>query len=492
MPPRGNDDVELAGLDALLTELHGAATACATAAPAQRQAFVLRLVDRLAGQREAIVDVAQRETLLSRLDLERELDRATVQLTFIADLLGSDEWIESQFDRVQVPSATTLRRLLVPLGPVLVFESSNFPFLFGAIGNDVVSAIATGNSVVLKVHECHPHTTLALISLVQEALSAVNLATATLCTVRSKRAAVAVLGDSRVHAAGFTGSLNGGRYLRDIASSRSVPIPFYGEFGSLNPCVVTKSALRERRSDLLAEFVQQVTLRSGQLCTKPGLLLVAGGSDSAEEIGELLRPLTELPMLSTEIADQFRSRLDRQEATDGSLALSNVLADSGRPRYVRPTVIYTTLENVLDHDVLREECFGPSSVVAEFDSVADVIAAFDDFQGSLTGALMTGSEEDPSDHERLLSALVRMSGRVILNGWPTGVAVARAMQHGGPWPSSSEPASTSIGGASLRRWMRPVALQGFNGFDEPSPIVASGTFALGLQSSSSSSSKSSS
>jgi len=448
-----------------------AAGACAELAdlaawPLARRAGLLRAVAAMLDANASdLASLADTETALGSGRLVGEVARTTWQLRLLADVVDDGAFLEVIIDH---PSAAEgpqahpdLRRMLLPIGPVAVYAASNFPFAFSVAGGDTAAALAAGCPVVVKAHPGHPRTSQRTAELVLAACRDAGAPEGTFSLVHGFEAGRLVVTDQRIRAAAFTGSPRGGQALFDLASSRPDPIPFYGELGSINPVYVTPAAAAARGSEIAAGFVTSVTLGNGQFCTKPGLLFLPSGHGLDDALAEAVRRVPSAPMLTPDISDGFRSGIEEIAGTDGVRLLAAADGPDGRP----PRLYVTAAADVARHPRLSRECFGPSSVVAEYRDEEELIEAAAAVPGSLAAAV----HAEPGDEKlsrRLLATVRTRAGRVIWNGWPTGVAVTWAMHHGGPWPATTASIHTSVGPTAIRRFQVPVTFQGI-----PAPLL---------------------
>lgn len=448
--------------DHLTTVMHEAVSAYRVmrrSARADRAAWLDAAADALDADADALMAIAGRETHLPEARLRGELARTTAQLRFFGRVVRDGAYLEATIDHPD-PSATPpipdLRRMLVPIGPVAVFAASNFPFAFSVAGGDTASALAAGNPVIVKVHPGHPELSHRVAERMLAALLDAGAPSGILATVEGREDATALVLHPDTAAVGFTGSISGGRALFDLASSRPQPIPFYGELGSLNPVVITESALAERRAELVEGLVGSFTLGAGQFCTKPGLVFVPRGSGFAADVAAASTGVAPQPMLMPRIVEAFRAGADSLAAQSGVVVASGELpADDGAQR---PVVFVTdTAALRADDSVVREECFGPAVVIIEHDGDTDLLAALASLPGGLT-ATLHATEGEAAGLTELVSALEESAGRVLFGGWPTGVAVAWSQHHGGPYPATTS-LFTSVGATAIRRFLRPLAFQ---------------------------------
>jgi len=425
-----------------------------------RARLLTALADALEYDRDTIVSLADRETALGATRLNGELTRTTFQLRLFAAVLDDGGYVEATIDHAgetAMGPRPDLRRMLVPLGPVGVFGSSNFPLAFSVAGGDTASALAAGCPAVIKAHPAHPATSKRVFERLLDGARAAGAPDGAFSLVYGQDAGTAVVAHPAIRAVGFTGSLRGGRALFELASSRPDPIPFYGELGSLNPLVVTPAAAAERGGDIAQGYVGSFTLGVGQFCTKPGLAFIPAGADA------LRAALAERTMAAAGgwlLSDGIRTAFDagveqlRKIAGVSELAASGSEPDGG---FAAAPRLLTVQAAELD-GALLEECFGPVAVVAEYSDDDDLLDALGRLEGSLTATLHIGSGETDLPR-RVAEVLGRRAGRIVYNGFPTGVAVTWAMHHGGPYPASTNELHTSVGTTAIRRFLRPVCYQ---------------------------------
>ncbi|MEU1300596.1 aldehyde dehydrogenase (NADP(+)) [Streptomyces shenzhenensis] len=443
-------------LDTVLAGAAAAAGAARTARPADRARWLTAAADALDAAAERLVPVAQRESRLPEARLSGELRRTTFQCRLFAERLASGALDDVRVDHADADwpmgARPDIRRTMVALGPVLVFAASNFPFAFSVMGGDTVSAMAAGCPVVVKAHPGHPELSRLTAAVAADALASAGAPAGLLQLIEGERTGADAVRDHRIKAVGFTGSTRGGRQLFDLAAGRPDPIPFYGELGSTNPVVVTPAGWAERTADIAAGFAASCTLGSGQFCTQPGVVFVP----DADAFVAALPPLGAGPMLNEVIGAGYATALDALAARDGVDVALRTAGSDGHPDVV---LLRTTTDAVrTDPSLISTEVFGPASLLVEYGSLADVAAALAGFEGTLTGTVQGGAALD-DDGRRMLELLAGHAGRVIWNEWPTGVTVSDAQQHGGPWPASTAPTTTSVGTAAIDRFRRPVAFQ---------------------------------
>jgi NADP-dependent aldehyde dehydrogenase len=448
-------DTTPAELEQALADAAEAAAPLAASAPAERAGWIRAVADALDAAVDELVPVGMRETSLPEARLRGEVARSSGQLRMFADVLEEGSLLEIVIDTADPDAKPVprpdLRRVLVPLGPVLVFAASNFPFAFSVCGGDTASALAAGCPVVVKAHPGHPELSVKTAEVMLEALRVAGAPAGTFGLIQGYDVGVTALKDPRITAAGFTGSVPAGKALHEIAVTRPEPIPFYGELGSLNPVFVTQAAIDARGKDIASGYVASYTLGVGQFCTKPGLLFLPAGHGLQDQLVEATGGVAAATMLNERIAEGFSSGLDRLRKVDGV----RVWSEGGGA-----TLLQTTVPELLARsEEILEECFGPVSVVVEYASVDELVAGVEAFGGNLTATLHAEAEPDAELAARLLPLLTARAGRVLWNGWPTGVAVSWAQHHGGPFPSTVGSIHTSVGVTAARRFQRPVAYQ---------------------------------
>lgn len=452
-------------LEQLLSAADQAATALRTMPRRERAALLGAVAEALDAAVDSLVPIAQRETHLPEARLRGELQRTTFQLRLFAETVLSGRYLDARIDHADPAwpmgaPRPDLRRTHIPLGPVAVFAASNFPFAFSVAGGDTASALAAGCPVVLKAHSGHPELSVATARVVTTALRTAGAPEGTFALVFGTEVGRTLVQDSRVKAAGFTGSIAGGRALFDLAAARPEPIPFFGELGSTNPVFVTKAADSVRGSDIAEEFVASFTLGSGQFCTKPGVMFVPAGGKVIAALRAATLPAA-AAMLNERIRDGYLASVSELRDQGATVLLDGESGESGERGHedlVAPSLHAVSAAAVLNNpDALLAECFGPTSLVVEYGDEAQL----NEFAALLEGQLSaTLHAEDDCAVTELIDTLMVKAGRVLWNQWPTGVSVSYAQQHGGPYPASTASGSTSVGTAAIARFVRPVALQG--------------------------------
>ncbi|MBT2597943.1 aldehyde dehydrogenase (NADP(+)) [Arthrobacter sp. ISL-72] len=450
-----------AELEQLLTAAQAAAVPLAALRPAQRARLLDAVADALDAAADQLIPEAEQETHLPGARVRGELKRTTFQLRLFGEELRDGRYLDARIDHADAewPMGSPrpdLRRVRVPLGPVVVFAASNFPFAFSVAGGDTASALAAGSPVLLKAHSGHPGLSRLTAEVVTSALREAGAPDGTFALIAGTAAGAAALRDPRVKAGAFTGSIPGGRALFDIANSRPEPIPFFGELGSNNPAFVTEAAASQRGAEIAQGFVSSFTMGAGQFCTKPGTLFIPAASGMVEALRDSALPPA-APLLNERIQSGYTDVLENLQANPRLTVLAQGAGPLADPP--GPTLLLTTAADMLSEPhALQTECFGPTAVVVTYDDESQLADLAETFEGQLT-ATVHGT--DSCQVAELVEVLARKAGRVVWNQWPTGVSVTHAQQHGGPYPATTAAASTSVGTAAIERFLRPVAYQGF-------------------------------
>ncbi len=415
---------------------------------------------------DELLQRAQLETGLPPARLIGERARTCNQLKFFAGVLREGSWTNAVIDTAE-PQRQPLpkpdvRRMARPVGPVVVFGASNFPFAYGACGGDTASALAAGNPVVVKAHERHPGVNEMFAHAVLAALKECELPAGIFGLLQGpgKIIGPAFVRHPATQAVGFTGSKRAGRALFDLAATRPVPIPVFAEMGSVNPLVILPGALAERGEAIASGLSQSITAGAGQFCTKPGLVFVIGDAASDNFTALLTNQLGNVPattMLALEMRKNFCAATDAFKKIPGvRTALAN--APSGFAA-MQPGLFEVDSTAWREHGELHEEAFGPGAIVIRCRDLADLLGTVALTGGNLTASLHAGVADSAIDVRELARLLEQFVGRVIFNGFPTGVEVCSAMVHGGPYPATTAPATTSVGALAIQRFVRPVCYQ---------------------------------
>ncbi len=458
-------------------ELERAVQLAAAAAPvwaqlggAARHRFLRGIADRLEQQAAGLAGRASEETGLPLARCTGEIARTAGQLRLYGEAAERGDWLDARLETAQ-PDRRPLpkpdhRSMLRPLGPVVVFGSSNFPFAYSVAGGDTASAFAAGCPVIVKAHPAHPGTSEWVGRLILEAVREGGLPEGSFSLLfdRGWEVGQALVRHPLVQAVGFTGSLAGGRALLDLAAARPEPIPVYAEMGSINPVFILPGALAERAAALVDGLHASATAGVGQFCTNPGLIVLlrtAAGEQFIHDLGAKLAATPAGAMLTPGMRAHFRGRVDARARTGGVRSLARAEVPALPATAAAPEWFETDAATFRQHPELAEEIFGPSSLVVWCRDQAELVAVARHLPGSLTATLQAGAAEAGAPGE-LLELLAAKAGRLVLNGFPTGVEVSAAMVHGGPYPATGDGGrSTSVGTRALARWARPVCYQGF-------------------------------
>ncbi|MBC7274418.1 MAG: aldehyde dehydrogenase (NADP(+)) [Streptomyces sp.] len=432
-----------------------------------RAAFLRTAADRLEAAKDQLVEAADAETALGPVRLTGELARTCYQLRAFADIVDEGAFLDvviNHPDDTATPPIPDLRRYKVPLGVVAVYSASNFPFAFSVAGGDTASALAAGCPVVVKAHPDHPALSELVAKVLRTAAAEHGVPEGVVGLVHGFEAGVELIRHPLVAAAGFTGSVRGGRALFDAAAARPVPIPFHGELGSLNPVLITEAAAAERAEQIGGGLAGSMTLGVGQFCVKPGFVLAPQGAAGDRLLKSLTDAVSDTDagvLLDHRMRDNFLAGIAERTRLPG--VESPVTPGAGGEHTVSAGFLSVPAEKLAEegeYDLLLEECFGPVTVVARYADEAEAKAVLSRLPGNLTATVHLSSEEAAGEGRgpELLAELTPLAGRVLVNSWPTGVAVAPAQHHGGPYPATTS-TSTSVGGTAIERWLRPVAYQ---------------------------------
>jgi len=455
-------------VDAALTA-GAAAFEAFRALPGDRRAALLEAIgEGIVALGDELIRRAGEETGLGHDRLVGERARTVNQLKLFARVARDGSWVDARIDRPD-PNRTPLpkpdlRRMLIPLGPVAVFGSSNFPLAFSVAGGDTASALATGNPVVFKAHRGHPGTSELVAGAINQAVASNGLPGGVFSMLHGggRTIGVALVKHPLTRAVGFTGSRVAGRALFDVASARPEPIPVFAEMSSLNPLFILPGALKERATQLAEGVKNSVTLGTGQFCTKPGLVLVQDGPGLEAFRAELARQFSAAApgtMLHQEICNAYQKGLRTAVAIPGV----SLVGRSGSPvtaaqTHGEPTLLATTAHNFLSQPALANEVFGPFTLLIVAKSLDEMVAVTKSLEGQLTAGIHA-TDADLAQAGALLPLLEQKAGRLLFNGFPTGVEVCHAMQHGGPYPATTDVRFTSVGAAALQRFVRPACYQ---------------------------------
>lgn len=459
---------------ASLAELNAAVQSAAEAFPVYSQLpgkarakFLRRIADSIDAHATVLVERAHLESALPATPrLAGEAARTANQLRAFASLIEEGSWVQARIDpalpdRKPAPRVD-IRSMLRPLGPVAVFGASNFPLAFSVAGGDTASALAAGCPVVVKAHPAHPGTSELVAEIIAEAVAAESLPPGafTMLFDSGIEIATALVQHPEIKAVAFTGSLRAGRALMDLTAARPEPIPCFTEMSSGNPVFVLPSALRKGPAELAKNLFGSVTLGAGQMCTKPGIILVPEAEEGPaffEELKSLVAQSQPFTLLTAGIAREYARATT---ARSGQIPLA-ASANVPEVAYQAESKLFTVcLDQLLAEPHLTEEIFGPDTLLVSCNSTTDFLRAAQSLDGHLTASIL-GDEADLLAHRELVQILEQKAGRLIVNGFPTGVEVTHAMVHGGPYPSTSDPRFTSVGTQAIYRFAKPICYQNF-------------------------------
>ncbi|WP_422735523.1 aldehyde dehydrogenase family protein [Micromonospora sp. WMMD729] len=423
------------------------------------------LLDAIAASLDArradLVAAAEAETGLAHARLDSELTRAAVQFRMFGDVLRDGAYVEAAIDHAAdtpLGPGPDVRRMLVPLGPVAVFGASNFPFAFSVAGGDTAAALAAGCPTVLKAHPSHPLTSHASAAAIGAAVRDLGGPEGVIGIVYGEQAGRSLVRHPAIRAAALTGSVNAARAIQAAIDERPDPIPLYAELSSVNPIVVLPGAATDRAEGIAEGLFTSFTASGGQLCTKPGLAFVPageGGDQLVDGLRERVAGAGGAFLLNERIRDAYEIRAAEFERA-GARVSARPQVEPGAGFAVAPRLLEVDLKGLTAE--IADECFGPLMIVVRYGDVADLDAALDTVPPSLTGSVHRGPADDADVVRRLVDVLSARAGRIVFDGYPTGVRVSWAQHHGGPWPSTNA-VHTSVGATSIRRFLRPLAWQ---------------------------------
>ena len=431
----------------------------------QRSALMHAVAQELANAGDALIETAMQETHLPEARLRGERARTVFQLTSYADACANGAWLEARIDTAipdKAPPKPDIRKMLVPLGPVVVFGASNFPFAYSTAGGDTACAFAAGCPVIVKAHPAHAQTSEMVAALIRKAAAVCKMPEGIFSHVHGSGFEVgkALVTHPYTRAVGFTGSTAGGKQLFNWGNERTMPIPVFAEMGSINPVFLMPDKLSHAAAAIAKMYAGSITLGVGQFCTNPGLI-IGIESDALNEfiaaLGKEIQQVSPATMLHPGIAKAFAEK----KTTALSQAGVNVVAASAeaeKENQGTPTVASASGEAFLNNPVLHQEVFGPYSIVIRCRHMQEMIKVAQQLEGQLTATLMATVADVTSNHE-LVEAVKNICGRFILNSVPTGVEVCLSMHHGGPYPATTDARFTSVGADGIRRFARPVAFQ---------------------------------
>jgi alpha-ketoglutaric semialdehyde dehydrogenase len=430
----------------------------------QRAAFLDRIADEIEARGAEITAIGTSETGLPAARLEGERGRTTGQLRLFASHIRKGDYLDRRYDAAQPDRKPAprpdIKMVQRPIGPVAVFGASNFPLAFSTAGGDTASALAAGCPVVVKGHSAHPGTGEIVAQAIDAAIKGLGLHPGVFSLVQGGKRDVgeSLVQHPLIKAVGFTGSLGGGRALYDLCARRAEPIPFFGELGSVNPMFLLPEAVKARGEALARGWAGSLTMGAGQFCTNPGIAVLIDGPEALAFIAtakEATGAIGAQTMLTDGIAAAYRAGRDRVAAQTGVRSVLTSVCDM---RQATPYLFEVSGDDWLGNHALAEEVFGPLGLIVRVKDAAQMLAVAQSLEGQLTCTLHL-DEGDTALGQALMPVLERKAGRILANGFPTGVEVVDAQVHGGPYPASTNFGATSVGTLSIRRWLRPVAYQ---------------------------------
>ena len=461
------NDTALEQIDILAENAHKAFLQYRLTKAAVRISFLTDIANAIDRDRHTLIETASRETHLPYDRIDTEVTRTVNQLLLFANLLKDSSWVRTIIDKAQpdrkpLPKPD-LRQIQHPIGPVAVFGASNFPFAYSVCGGDTVAALAAGCTVVYKTNPGHPLTSEAVANIVIDSAKRNGLPDGTFSIIygATPETGIRLVTHPRIKAVGFTGSLKGGRALFDVCAKRDEPIPVYAEMGSTNPVFILPQIMEQKGKDIARQLASSNTSSVGQYCTNPGIMIAQDNDASKnfyDEFASQIKETPTAPMLTPSIFSSFEKSMNDVEAKS-KVAVVAISSDANENN-ARAHMFKTSGETFLQDHQLWEEMFGPSSVQVTATNIDEMMRIAEALPGQLTASVW-GTEQELKENISLIRLLELKAGRLIINGVPTGVEVTAAMNHGGPYPSTTDSKFTSVGTQSIYRFTRPVCYQNF-------------------------------
>ena len=451
----------------------------------QKAEFLNAIADEILALDDELIQTYCSETGLPEGRAKGERGRTVGQLRSFAELVAEGSWVEATIDTAQperqpMPKSD-IRKMQIPLGPVVVFGASNFPLAYSTAGGDTAAALASGCPVIVKSHPMHAGTGELVASAIVKAVEKTKMPNGVFSNINSSGIEVGtqLVKHSGVKAVGFTGSIKGGRALYDLAAQREEPIPVFAEMGSVNPVVILPEALKNRNESLAKTYAGSITLGTGQFCTNPGLLLGVKSEGLSNFVQNLSNEIIEIEpscMLHPNIIGAYENN-KQKVISQPSLTVTADYESDVQTNYARQTITTVEGKTFIENPTLHQEVFGPYSIVVQCENTAQLETIISNLEGQLTGTLIADNDE-ASNYPEIISALQNRVGRIIYNGVPTGVEVCPSMVHGGPYPSSTDSRFTAVGIHSIKRWVRPFSYQDWP--NELLPIELKNENSLGI------------
>ena len=428
--------------------------------------FLNAIAEEILALDDVLIKIYCSETGLPEGRAKGERGRTIGQLRSFANLVAEGSWVEATIDTAQpnrepMPRSD-IRKMLIPLGPVVVFGASNFPLAYSTAGGDTAAALASGCPVIVKSHPMHSGTGALVASAIIKAAEKTGMPNGVFSNLNSSGIEVGqqLVAHPKVKAVGFTGSINGGRALLDLASKRAEPIPVFAEMGSINPVIILPKALENRKADIAKTYASSITLGTGQFCTNPGLLLGIKSDALTSFINNVSEEITKINpscMLHPNIKKGYISNKEKVVSQDKVTVTANY-SSNVQNNYAAQAIVTVGGKTFLENPTLHLEVFGPFSVIVQCENASELETVIASLEGQLTGTVISDANE-VANYPAVIAALQNRVGRIIFNGVPTGVEVCESMVHGGPYPASTDSRFTAVGIGSIKRWVRPFSYQ---------------------------------
>ena len=430
--------------------------------------FLDTIADEILNLGDALLERCHQETALPLARLQGERGRTINQLKLFATTVREGSWVDARIDtaladRLPAPKPD-IRHMLIPLGPVAVFGASNFPLAFSVAGGDTASALAAGCPVIVKAHPAHPGTSQLIASAIEKAIELTKMPKGVFAMIQGNTNEVGAIlvQHPDIKAVGFTGSFTGGKALFDLANARPEPIPVFAEMGSTNPVFILPTILEQKASTIATGLANSITMNAGQFCTTPGLTFIQQSTFATAFTTDLAKAIAAIPattMLTEGIHKAYLIKINNTKQTQKLQSIAQG-QESTLPNQATAQIFTTTAVAYLSEANLEEENFGPSNIVVVATSKSEILAAANSLKGHLT-ATVFGTDADFEEYSDLIAILEKKVGRIILNGYPTGVEVCPSMVHGGPFPATTASQSTSVGTNAIKRFARPICFQDY-------------------------------
>lgn len=461
---------DLADVDSVLNLAEKAAAIYRYTDKKTKAAFLRSIAEEITNIGDELIERAMAESGLPQARLQGERGRTTGQLNMFADLVEEGSWVEAVIDNAlpdrQPAARPDIRKMLIPVGPVVVFGASNFPLAFSVAGGDTASALAAGCPVIVKAHPAHPGTSALVAEAIKKSAQKHELPEGVFSILYDNGYTIgeALVKHPKTKIVTFTGSFKGGTALLKMAQQRDQPIPVFAEMGSINPVILLPDALENRYNQIAEQYASSITLGAGQFCTNPGLLIAmksAGLEKFKKALGDALAKINSATMLTPGICKNYSALSEEMLEEQGVTLIGKGNLSNDKANQAQPMAASVSASSFLVNPKLKEEVFGPYSLLVEADYEVQLQQVLDDLQGQLTASVVA-DESDLTKYKTLIQNIINIAGRVMLNNVPTGVEVLQAMQHGGPFPATSDSRFTSVGTGAIKRFVRPVSWQNWS------------------------------